>query len=166
MVVTLASFFFHSDNSDSELFLLVQMTHRKTKDIFMTQAYTHQQVCSTLKQIVGVEDFLIMPSQVWADSFAGAKAHLYGNLGPVPVSADNIESTCISYQLKQQGKTSNQIIYFFQTRNSDAKQLLTLFNLYKSKILRSTCGIFSGHPCKSQNFAIWSKKLSLTRVWA
>lgn len=45
-------------------------------------------------------------------------------------------------------------------------KLPTLFNLYKSKIFRSTCGIFKVHPCKSQNLAIWSKKLSLTLVCA
>lgn len=55
---------FQSDNSDGELFLLAQMTHKKTQDSFMAQDFTHQQVRSTLKQIVGVEDFLIMPSQV------------------------------------------------------------------------------------------------------
>lgn len=80
------------------------MTYKKTQDSFIAAGCTHQQVRSTLKQIVGVEDFLIMPSQVRADSFARAKAHLYGNLGPVPVPADNIESTVIGYQLKQQGK--------------------------------------------------------------
>lgn len=52
-----------------------------------------------------------MPSQVWADSFARAKAHLYGNLGPVPVLADNIESTLISDQLKQQRKNTSIMIF-------------------------------------------------------
>lgn len=60
---------------------------------------TDQQICSTLEQIVGIEDFLIMPSQVRPNSFPRSKTHLYGNLGPSPVLTDDVKPTLISYQL-------------------------------------------------------------------
>lgn len=61
---------------------------------------THQQVCSILKQIVGIEDSLVMPSQVWANGFARGKAHVKRNLGPSPVLADDVKPALLCYQLK------------------------------------------------------------------
>lgn len=60
---------------------------------------TDQQVGAALEQIVGIEDFLIMPSQVGPNSFPRSKTHLNGDLGPSPVLTDDVEPALVSYQL-------------------------------------------------------------------
>lgn len=60
---------------------------------------TDQQVCSALEQIVWIEGFLIMPSQVRPNSFPGGKTHLYSNLGPSPVLTHDVKPALISNQL-------------------------------------------------------------------
>lgn len=40
-----------------------------------------------------------MPSQVRPNGFPRSKTHLYGNLGPSPVLADDVKPALISYQL-------------------------------------------------------------------
>ena len=49
---------------------------------------------------------------------------------------------------------------------NDWLYFLTLLSKYKSRIFFSTWGNRSLQPCSSQNFAIWSKKFSLTLVSA
>lgn len=60
---------------------------------------TDQQVCAALEQVVGIEDFLIMPPQVRPNSFPGGKTHLYSNLGPSPVLTHDVKPALICNQL-------------------------------------------------------------------
>lgn len=67
---------------------------------------THQQVCSALKQIVWIEDSLVMSSQVRADCLPRGEAHLDRDLGPAPVLAHKVESPLVRYQLEPQSRVT------------------------------------------------------------
>lgn len=56
-------------------------------------AHTHPQTVPRQEQVVGVEDSLVMPSDMGAHSFARSKTHLGGNFGPFSILANNCKST-------------------------------------------------------------------------
>jgi hypothetical protein len=60
---------------------------------------THQKVGSSLEQVVGVKDPLIVGAQMRAYGLSWSKAHLQGYLRPASLSANRIKSPLIVHQL-------------------------------------------------------------------
>lgn len=116
-----------------------------------------------------------------------SKAHLDRDLAPSPLPADGVKATLFIHQLVGDAYRSGVlgtyvglnyvdpcfvdqhemwIYWLIYCRVGAWYTMRTRFSWYRSRIFLSTWGIFSVHPWSSQNIAIWSRKLSLTLVWA
>lgn len=119
------------------------------------RGFSHNALAGVTRQLCQGQSPFVVRS--WSIAYPDRRCQIHPHLPPAETTGSygNDETSSFHFWKK--------CIYF---KNLQWRQISTLFNLYKSKIFRSTWGILNPHPCKSQNLAIWSKKLSLTLVWA